>query len=327
MATVSLTEQYTALRASAGVADLSAEEVFELTGDGRVDFLNNYNSQDIKTLPEYGAARGTFQTQKGKLVGDAWILKLPEKILLLFAPGFGAKVHRHLEIYLNFADADFQDLSGHWGHLALLGPKAAALLESTAGVFSAREKNAVHRLTFQEKPLLAFYTERFGVEGWELLSAREIFAPLKAAFLNSGALSAGDEVLELLRVEAGLPKMGVDMGEDNLVAEVGLDKDAVSFNKGCYLGQETTARVQSQGRVNKKLIRLKLKKAFHGAPPLEVFQGENKIGQVTSIVDSIQWQVPLALGIVQIKAVENNQPMTIQTPEGTIEVELIRIES
>lgn len=314
----SLKEQYQVLHESAGLVSLNEEDLFSLTQGDYVGFLNNYNSQDIKGLKENHTALGAFLTQKGKLVSDSFILKLHDKILLILPHGYGEKVQKHLEVFLNFADCNLSDVHAQWDHLAVLGPLASTTLGGILGKDLVEEKDILEGIDFLNHTLLVFRSERLGIHGWEILAPREIAVPFVEKFLKPEALPVGLEVLEIVRVEAGFPKMGVDMGPDNLVAEVDLDRRATSFNKGCYLGQETTARVNTMGHVHRKLVRLLLEKPFQGKVPLEIFQGDKPAGQITSLVDSFQYQSPLALGLVQSKALESSEKLVIRGPQEEI---------
>jgi len=312
---------YQTLKKSALWVDLGEEEVFVVEGKDPVGFLNNYNSQDIAGLPENQSALGAFLTQKGKLVSDSLILKSPLGLLVIMEGGYGQKVQDHLDTYLGFADVHFRDLTQEWGHLAVLGPKSTEILQRDLIPENADPLPSatlhILPLKFGPQSLLIFSTTRFGVEGWEILGPKGPFPGLirKLQDLNLGQLDP--ETLEQIRVEAGLPKMGKDMDENNLVAEVGLDKRATSFNKGCYLGQETTARIQSRGHVNKKLYQLLIEKPLEGPGPFEIFQKEKPVGRITSLVYSPKNQAQLALGFLQTQALESPLSLEVKGPENS----------
>jgi folate-binding protein YgfZ len=256
---------------------------------------------------------------------------VPEKILLFFPKGYGEKVSHHLATFLMFANVTLKNESKNWGHLAILGPKALQIL---AELFQAEIKiseNQVVSLQWENHPVYLWPSQRLGISGYELLGQAENMLHLNQSLLEQGkkhsasvaipAKEAGlqkisEAVLEVIRVEAGLPKMGVDMSQDNLVAEVGLDERATSFNKGCYLGQETTARVHSQGHVNKKLTQFKMEGIQNLPLPLEIFHGEKSVGQLTSVVHSPKWKQTLGLGIVHRQAFEGEGKLFVKGTEG-----------
>lgn len=314
--------EYTAIQNATGLVELGSEESWEVTGVARQDFLNAYSTQDIKNLTDNQTAPATFLTQKGKIVSNAHILPLPDKYLLILPKGFGQKLTEHLATFLLLVDAEIQEVTKEWGHLALLGPKAKPILEQVLQTSLKDDPTSLQTAAFQSKSLLIFPSKRLGSAGWEILSPQGVHAAFKNALLKmgekEGLRTLSQEVLEMIRVEAGLPKMGIDMGEANLVAEVGLDKEATSFTKGCYLGQETTARVQTQGHVNKHLRRVKLAKPYGGDLPVAVFQGEREVGKITSLVESLKFQAPVGLGVLQRKAVESNEPLFLKEEDEKI---------
>lgn len=290
--------------------DLSTtEETYVLSGPGHVEFLNSYNSQDIQSLATPGVALGTFLTQKGKLVAPNLIVKLPDQILVLMPRGCGAKVIEHLKIYLDFSEVEFVDQSRDFFHLLLFGPPAAP------GPFSKLKapelKTSIEEILWKDNPIWVLTTDRWGLPAYEILGPRAE----KAAFLEALKLdaksAAPETLLEQIRIEAGLPKWGVDMNENNLVAEVGLDERATSFNKGCYLGQETTARVQSQGKVNRILTQWLLSEAPQASSPVPLILEGKEVGNLTSWASSPKHQGIVGLGIIQRKALEQTEKLSL----------------
>ncbi len=281
------------------------EEIYELSGKDHVNFLNAYNTQNIQTIPLNSITPGAFLTQKGKLVSSAQLIRLPDKIILLFEPGFGRKVLDHLQIYLTFAQATLQEVTSQWVHWGILGTNAKHLIEKIFGT-----------------DFLFFPTDRFGITGYDLLApiAKKhlVLEKIKNLEIENEIVPLESSQLETLRIEAKIPKMGVDITEDNLVAEVGLDQTATSFNKGCYLGQETTARVQSRGHVNRKIFQFGLTQSYQGNLPVDIFQAEKKVGTLTSAVESMKLGGYIGLGLLHLQALEHEEPLFINAPDGKI---------
>ena len=313
---------YQVISAAAGWVARSDFEVLELTGQDRISFLNSYNSQDIKNLPTGRSAYGTVQTLKGKLVSDTWILNLPEKILLIVAPGFGQKILEHWKTFLLFANVELVDRTEEWAHVGAFGPKADALIRAWFGQDPPAEPGPILSLPVENASAYLVASLGFGIPGWEIFAPRAAQETITAEWQEKGRSlgipRVSPEALEIFRVEAGLPKMGVDMSEDNLVAEVGLDKRATSFNKGCYLGQETTARVNSQGHVNRSLTRFKLSRPFQGQLPADIFAADKSVGTLTSLAHSPRFQGVIGLGLVHRMAGES--ALFVHDSEGKIEL-------
>ncbi len=334
---LSLETEYQALIEAAGIADLKTEsEVYELTGEDRKKFLNAYVTQDIQSMAAWAVRPGAFLTQKGKMVSDVLILNLPEKFLLLFPKGYGEKVKQHLTTFLMFSNSKLEPANSAWGHFVVLGPYALEILHLTLKQSISEKISEIQSLECLGKPLLLWLSQHWGIPGYEILLPQETAQSFSKLLLEQGKtkglISVENEVLEVLRVEAGIPKMGVDMSEANLVAEVGLDETATSFNKGCYLGQETTARVHSMGHVNKKLTLLKFPfpvgaglalPAPGVALPADIFQGEKLVGHLTSLVYSFKWKQHLGLGIIERQAAEGGSTLFVRDAEGKVEIEKV----
>lgn len=299
-----------------GYFDLASEqEIFEVRGKDVPAFLNKYITQDVLRLPTPGVALGVFLTQKGKIVSEALVLRLQEKVILIFPKGYGERVKQHLKMFLDLEDMEMV-LTIDLHPLVLLGEN---IPEKILSFPPTDKKDQAGEFSYEALKGWCWESKRFGAPGMELLLSGTSPVPWQKILSEAGARELQPEKMEFLRITAGLPKMGVDMGEDNLVAEVGLDKRATSFTKGCYLGQETTARVNTQGHVNRKLTRLRSEKPIAAPLPLEVFQGEKAVGRISSAVSTPDKSGARALGIIQAKAVESNEPLTL--PGGqTVEV-------
>lgn len=283
-----------------------SEEIFRVQGPDHVSFLSNYTTQDIKSLEPGQAALTAFLTQKGKLVTDAVILRTDDAVLLVWGKGYGEKVLAHLEVFINFAEVEFLEATEDCFHLAVVG-------EDAVSRFSATQPDSGE---------WRFSTDRFGLPNVEVIGKREkakvMVQELNSLKIPQTALGA----LEYDRIRGGIPKMGIDMNQNHLVAEVGLDRRATSFNKGCYLGQETTARVNTQGHVNRKLKRFQLKKP-PPALPVAIFQGEKEVGTLTSAQASPKGETTLGLGIIQTKALETQEPLHLQIQGESIGLEIL----
>jgi folate-binding protein YgfZ len=141
---------------------------------------------------------------------------------------------------------------------------------------------------------------------------------------DRGFVVAGSEAFTSARVEAGLPLFGVDFGEQNFPQEVGRDREAVSFTKGCYLGQETVARIDALGHVNQRLVGVRFGGKEVPDPGLELMHSGKKVGQVTSVAFSPRSNAPLALAMVRREA---NAPGTrLESAVGDCEVVSLPVE-
>lgn len=257
---------YRAAREEAAWVDLSARELLRVTGPDRVSFVQGMVTNDVtQTAPVYAA----MLTPKGGMVGDVRVIPLADALVIDTGPGFGATVKAFLSKYLISEEAELEDAPG----LALvgyLGPKAV-------------------------KPEgLAVLPDLIG-RGFDVLVNRPVAPP---------ALPQVDEATyEVLRVEAGIPKYGVDMTETTIPLEANLGERAIHYQKGCYIGQEVIARATYRGQMAKRLTGLLLDE-LSPERGTELRRGEKKVGFITSVVRSPLLDQFIALGYVHRDSLE-----------------------
>ncbi len=253
-----VTAEYSALRENAGLLDLSFRSRLCLLGADRQRFLNGQVTNDVKALKPGQGCYAALITAKGKMVSDLNIYPLENEILLDFEPGLSASVAQRLEKYVIADDVQVVDVAPHYGLLSVQGPKAPEIVarlqmgkEVPAVMGFVRWNDAtVGEIYFMSLP-------RTGTGGSDLFvptgSLGAVWDKLVTAAKASGGSVCGWDALEMARIEAGVPRFGLDIDESNLPPEAGLEKRAVSYTKGCYIGQEVIARIRTYGQVAKAL--------------------------------------------------------------------------
>lgn len=270
-------DQYARLKADAGLVDLSTRELLRVTGEDRVSFIHGMVTQDINGLPENAWAYAALCTAKGAMVADARVLKLPNELLLDTEPGYGGKLNDHLQKFLISEDAELTDISADRAVVAIVGPKSGAAVRRLGAALP--EGSQVTRLGDDG---FVLGHGLLGVPAYELFVPRAKLAEVKGQL---GVEEVGADAFELLRVEAGVGRMGIDMEpEATIPLEANLER-GISYNKGCYIGQEVIARATFRGHVNKKLMGLKFDAALP-AQGSELRKNGKVVGRVTSVVDS-----------------------------------------
>lgn len=292
-------EEYRAATEAAALIDLSARELVRITGEDRLRFLQGMVTNDVERLPVGQALYAAMLTPKGAMVCDARLLRREGELLLDLEPGLGARARGFLGQYLVSEEAELFEASGELGLFSLLGPRAG---EAWGQV--AKKVEAV------ELPSLLP-----GVPGLDLLIPRASLAHLFQELLAVGVRPAGFDTFEVLRVEAQVPRFGQDMDENTIPLEAGLER-AISYQKGCYIGQEVIARVSFRGHLNRKLVLLELsfptgKGETEARPGSELFAGGKKVGWLTSVVRSPRTGSMLALGYLQKSQLEASQPLEV----------------
>ncbi|MCP3141667.1 CAF17-like 4Fe-4S cluster assembly/insertion protein YgfZ [Pyxidicoccus xibeiensis] len=315
--------EYRAAREAVALHDASYREILRITGEDRASFLHGMVTQEVKNLPVGSAAYAALVTVKGAMVADARILKREADLLLDLEPGTGAKVREFLEKYLISEDAELHEATGEYALLRLLGPQTAGVLAGAlGGPQPLLEHHAARQgvLAGQEVWLVGnTAVEPHGVDVWVPRAGLE---PVWRALVEAGAAHGmkplGFEALELLRVEAGVPRYGQDMVDTTIPLEANL-AGAISYNKGCYIGQEVIARATFRGHMNRKLTGLLLGDV-DAAPGTELRRGEKKVGWLTSVVRSPVKGQRVALGYVHRDSLEPGTELTLAEGPATAKV-------
>ncbi len=257
------TSEHRAVRSRAGLIDRSNRGKLRLTGKDRADFLNGMVTNDIKSLRTGFGLWTAMTTDKAKMLADARVYCLEGALWIDLEPELPEKIHNHLERYTFTADITIENLTESWGLLSVYGPSSPDILNAliSSGSIPPHEYS-IRSVSIEGNELLIARNEISGEIGYDFLIRREPLPWLWARLLKigraGGLVPAGLDALESLRIEAGLPRYGVDMDDSNFPMEAGLDKKAISYTKGCYIGQETIARADARGHMNKRLVGLEL---------------------------------------------------------------------
>jgi folate-binding protein YgfZ len=288
-----------AARENVALADLSYRGVLRVTGPDRSTFLHGMCTQDINGMPEGSWAYAALLTAKGAMVADARVLRRPDELLIDLDAGLSPKVLGFLNSYLISEDAEATDVTGEYARLALHGPRTAQVL-AALGLAPPEGSRVLDAQLNGERVLVlepALAVTPSSVELWVPPSALAgLWEAVRKAGAPLGLSPLGEEALELLRVEAGLPRYGQELVDTTIPLEANLQR-ALHYNKGCYIGQEVIARATFRGHMNRKLVGLYLGEAAPAAKT-ELFAGERKVGFLTSVVRSKRAGQTLALGYV-----------------------------
>lgn len=293
----SVDSEYRAAHSAVGLHDASFRQFLQATGEDRVSFLHGMVTNDVKGLAENNTTYAALLTAKGAMVADARLWRRADDILVEVEPGLLSKVKGFLDSYLISEDVELRDASGDFAFLWLLGPKASAAAAPFAagvaeGQFSPADALASGALALRaEWPLsgICFLVPH--------ASAQQAWDALAAATAAQGGLPVGFEALEVLRVEAGVPRYGADMDDKTIPLEAGLTR-ALHYNKGCYIGQEVIARATYRGHMNRKLSAFLLG-AASPAPGTELRSAGKRVGWLTTVLHSYAAGQNVALGYVQ----------------------------
>jgi folate-binding protein YgfZ len=314
--------EYAALRDGAGVLDLSFRGRLCVVGADAQRFLNGQVTNNVKDLRIGEGCYAALVSAKGKIQSDLNIYRLENEMLLDFEPGFSELVTQRLEKFVIAEDVQVMVASQDYGLLSVQGLKVAEVV----GVLSTK---AMSVTKLAEPALGEVYVAnlpRLRSQGSDLFVPAAAMQEAAARLLAWGGRLCGWQALETARIEAGLPRFGADMDETNLAPEA-LDTRAISYSKGCYIGQEVIARVRTYGQVAKSLRGLRLGGDGKEAPArgTKLFFGEKEVGSITSAVWSPAMQGVIALGYVRREASPTGTELEARTPGGNIPARVVEV--
>jgi folate-binding protein YgfZ len=303
----STTTEYEALTTSAGLLDLSFRGRVCLLGADREKFLHGQVTNDVQRLKTGQGCYAALVTAKGKIESDLFIYKLDDELLLDFEPGLTDRVTDRLNKYVIAEEVQIVDVAPHYGLLAVCGPKAGQVVESVfPGLLLPKEPFNWQVISGAEGDTYVINNPRYGVAGFDLFvptgALEQIAAELEKTGEDFGTRWAGLDASEVVRIEHAIPRFGVDMTEKTLPQEAELQDRAVSFAKGCYIGQEVIARIRTYGQVAKALRLLRLQDDAAQSLPVsgtKIFVGSKEAGFVTSAAISPKYGAAVALAYVR----------------------------
>lgn len=298
-----MTPGYQALRSGAAVIDLSRRRLIVARGRDRARLLHNITTNEVKKLTPGAGCYAFLLTPQGRIQADLNLFCLADRFLIDTEPELGEKVLAHIRRFIISDQVELEDVTGRMGAVGLEGPAAAAILPA----LGAPVPGAGYAHLPWGEALVAAVTAT-GQPGFRIFTTGpgEVRGKLEAA----GAIPATPEDVRIVRIENGKPRYGEDIFETSLPQET-QQMHAVSFQKGCYIGQEIVERIRARGHVNRKLVRLEI--AAREVPAgAKVLAAGAEAGEVTSAVWSPAAGRTEALAYIRVPHGE---------PGATVEVE------
>ncbi|MFV0445468.1 MAG: YgfZ/GcvT domain-containing protein [Planctomycetaceae bacterium] len=313
-------DQYRAAESKCVIVDLSDRDQIELTGADRAAFLHNFCTQEIKKLAAGHGAEAFLTNIKGRILGHVLVFVGDDALWLDGPPGTAAAIVPHLDRYLITEDVQIADRSSDWGELALIGPQAAQIVDKLipgGGQWQLFQHGhgegiTVRRFSFTRQP------------GWLVGTSRAQLPSLAARLLTASAVLCSRDVFHALCIEAGFPQYGIDLTDEHLAQEAGRTKQAISFTKGCYLGQEPIARIDALGHTNRELRSLQLDGSSVPNPGDKVLQPgtDTELGTVSSAARSPVTKRAVAFAMLRHEASGQGTGIEIavndQREQGTV---------
>jgi tRNA-modifying protein YgfZ len=290
---VELDGQYRALREEAGYLPRRRAMVL-VSGPDAAEYVQGQLTNDIEALAPGGGCYAALLDRKGHLVSDMRVLRLESHgggVWLDLEPGPSEAVLKHLRTYSIGRDVQVEDVGPRWAMLSAIGPRATEL----AGFEGLAAEHAQRFREWDGTEVLGVATDL----GVDLIVRADQLEGLEQLLRDAGVAEVSEEAAEILRIESGRPRFGLDMGPESMPAEAGIVQRAVNFEKGCYIGQEPVARLHHRGKPNRTLRGLRLSGTAETGQPLLL--GEREVGRIGSTCLSPALG-PIALAIVRREA-------------------------
>jgi folate-binding protein YgfZ len=301
--------------------DLGARGRIVVRGADRKTFLHALLTNDIALLAAGAGCYAALLTPQGRMIADMNVFEFGDVMLLDVRREVKDLLLQRFDQLIFAEDVQLGDVSDAWGCIGLYGPRSAAIAGAVLGVDLAAFKafqNA--RLEHDGQLVVAARRDALGLEGFLLFAAVDAMPALAKALRAAGANVLPAGVVEVLRIEAGEPALLVDMGDDTIPTEAGIEATAVSYLKGCFPGQEVLVRIRDRGhgKVVRKLVGLTIDGGVVPAAGSVIAGGEKEIGHVTSAVESPALGKPIALGYVHRDFVEPGTVVTVVVGEARL---------
>ena len=291
--------QYEALTQRVAWLDVGPRTELEITGRDRIRVVNNFCTADIRRLEVGQGSEAFILSVKGTTLGHGGFYVASERIELSTVADQASLLVAHMRQYVVSEVVEFADASSRTSSLLLVGPDAATALKRLHIDHTPCDRLNHWRTAVDSIEITIRRTDLLGADGFEfvvLSTSKLAFANLLTAVV---AEQCQPDVLETVRIENRIPKYSVDIDAKNLPQEVGRNSWAISFNKGCYLGQETVARLDSLGHVNRHWVALAIDSTqVPETGPLMDANGK-PVARVTSATWSPRLGKPLALAYVR----------------------------
>jgi tRNA-modifying protein YgfZ len=291
------TAEFAALE-SALVVPLLGRTALRVTGADRLDFVHGQLSNEVKRLQVGTYSESLLLNHKGHALAQMRVFRRDDDLFLAVEGDAGELVERELKAHIIFDQVELQNLSETITSFTIQGKEAAEVLESF-GVLPTG--NAFIQVPFANAKILIHASRRTVPGGFDVHVLAKDAETLLTKVLGSGATLAGEQALEMSRVEAGIPYAETEAGEGVLPQEAGLEP-LVSYTKGCYLGQEIMARIEARGNLHRSLKKLKLS-AMPQSSEREIRLGEKVVGKLGTVVEHPELGV-ISLAVLRDVAVD-----------------------
>ncbi|MGD9850340.1 MAG: aminomethyltransferase family protein [Nitrospirales bacterium] len=313
--------EYQAAHQTVGIADLSHRGTCLVTGEDRIKWLQSIISQDILPLQPGQGTLSTFMNHKGKILSYFRVYMRPESLFLEDVGEVGDQTYQALKKFLLYGTkARIHNGMDMWGIFLVTGPKAHTVIQQALAI-NVGGLEHLHGLPFEFQALNGFVakTQETRSPDYEIFVPKEALFPLWELLLKTVQQESGSPLgyrtLETLRIEAGIPRLGVEVNEQIVPPEANMEGKTFSLTKGCYPGQEVVARMDTYGAIKRRLVGLVIDSPDRVIPARgsKIFSGTREVGWVSSAIFSPLLGKPIALGFPLRDFTKPATPLEIET--------------
>lgn len=285
------------VRESVGVIDISGRGKLMLSGADHIKFLQGMLTNDVKEKPPGTGVYAAILTPKGKMISDMRVFKNEDSVYMDTEPGTGGNIAELLRRFRLSYKAEVLDVTEDYCVFHVCGPGCGELIEKRLGVDVKQMKEYDHRACAEATVMKL---NRTGETGFDVLFENRSAQKIWELLLENPPVPGlcGQEALETLRIEAGIPVYGKDMDTSTIPIEAGI-WDALDFEKGCYVGQEVIARIKWRGRVNWHLAYFEAQQGGSMLPGDTLWVKEKKVGRITSSTYSPTLGENISIGYIR----------------------------
>jgi folate-binding protein YgfZ len=310
-----LSHEYEACRSGLGIHDRSYRGLIEATGADRHAWLHNLNTNEVKNLQPGDGNYAFAVNVKGRILFDMNVIVAADRLWLDVERRFATQAVEHLNKYIIMEDVATTDRTADFVRVGVLG-KGLAAFGDGIGLSNLAAMSQLQSATFNLPDSMTIIRHDFaGVRGAELFipaaAAEKALAQLMALGAGLDMTPVGLDAVEILRIESGIPWMGADIDNDVLPGETLQGERAISFQKGCYLGQEVVERMRSRGSLAKQLVGLAIDGDEAPAGGAELRIEDKPVGRLTSVRRSARLNALIGLGYLRSAHAKPDQAVTI----------------
>ncbi|MBI1872632.1 MAG: NUDIX domain-containing protein [Acidobacteria bacterium] len=327
--------EYEVLAKAAAIVELSTRGRIAVEGADRLSFLHAVLTNEIASLAPGRGCYAAYLTPQGRMISDMIVLVQDDFVLLDVprerTPAAGAPhpLVQRLDQTIFSEDVRLRDVTDAFAAIGLYGPDSArvvAHLAATSGAFADLPPHGTTRVAVDGTRVIVARAEEELGRGFSIYVPRDASARLADRLESAGAKSVHPDVLDVRRIEAGLPRFGIDMDEHTIPLEAGIEQRAISFTKGCYPGQEVIIRVlhRGHGRVTKRLMGLVLQDQVVPTRGDSVVS-DGEIGRVTSAVFSPTLRAPIALAYLKRERAEANAVVAVTHAQNALTARVVAL--